>query len=131
MKDSILPVVCFGYHFQHYYSDDIPDITECSVPFSDTSVCRKEGWTTTRHIRFSPNKKVVWLCPECSKRWQEEKREILDHLLWCKKQLHEDYMNEMDVEKRSFISDVKLYSLRLEFIAYEPTNEDWVEWYKI
>lgn len=73
----ILPVVCSGYCFTNY-----TDETNITLPFSTDDVAKGEGWTTSTNRKFNMDgKTVVWLCPSCSKQWQQERQIRIDEIM--------------------------------------------------
>lgn len=78
MTYSIYPLVCQGYHVtEPVYLDDNYSI---HIPYADSDNC--QGWESTTYFKFSGDgQRVVWLCPDCAKRWNEEKQERISNIL--------------------------------------------------
>jgi uncharacterized Zn ribbon protein len=76
----IYPIVCQGYHLFEpvYVNSDCP--TQASFPYTNSD--NAEGWEKTTYFKFNQDGiTVVWLCPECAKRWNEEKQEKINNIL--------------------------------------------------
>lgn len=95
--EKIIPLLCFGYCFIGLsFVKDKDDIPEKSRIISTTwEEAKRAGWTVTRHIRFSPDCRPVTLCPDCSKRWEKERRLAINAL--------EEYLMDKTITKKEFI----------------------------
>lgn len=70
----IYPIVCAGCHL---YEADENDIV--TVPYTESD--KTEGWMLTSHQKFSMDKKSVWICPSCTKRWNEERQAKIEKII--------------------------------------------------
>lgn len=76
----ILPVVCNGYCLTNPKYIDNNSII--SLPYSTDDIAKSEGWTISTNRKFSMDgKNPVWLCPDCSKRWQQERQIRIDEIM--------------------------------------------------
>lgn len=135
-KYQLYQIFCEGYHITENTAkwtnedDGYPDYVEIKTTTSD--VAEREGWTTTKDKKFSRTNDIVWLCPDCSERWKQEKQIKIDDIINSKQKLHNAYMDQKTSDDhRVWIIDKALPDLRRRFIDFEPTSEDWRRWYEI
>jgi hypothetical protein len=78
--EMILPVMCNGYCLiSPKYIDNNQII---SLPYSTDDIAKGEGWTVSTNRKFSiDGKAVAWLCPDCSRQWQQERQVRIDEVM--------------------------------------------------
>lgn len=123
-------ITCFGYHISEasiLNEDDIPTMVQ--IPYTTSDFAIQNGWTTTDNKKFSYDGKIVWLCPECSKRWQQEKNTIIDDLIERVNKLYIEYMDTAEDEKERRIDILnRAISTRAKFYQLKPSLEERKRW---
>ncbi len=77
---TIHPVICQGYCM--FYHPIYVNEHDLSLPYSTDDIAEKQGWITTTNRKFSMDgKSVVWLCPECSRKWNSERQVRIDEIM--------------------------------------------------
>jgi hypothetical protein len=103
-----LPVVCSGYCLTNpIYTDD-----GASVQFSycTDDIAKSQGWTISTNRKFNMDgKTIIWLCPDCTKRWTEERRLRIDEIM---------EMTLKDISERQF------WNLVYELQSLNATKEE-------
>jgi len=81
-----------------------------SLPYSTDDVAKDKGWTTSTNRKFSMDgKTVVWLCPDCSKQWQQERQIRIDEIM------------SLAVED---MSERQYWNLVAELQSLDPTKDE-------
>ena len=78
--NRILPVMCYGYCLvEPVYVDDKYSI---QLSCSTDDIAKLQDWTTSTNRKFNMDgKTTIWLCPDCTKRWTEERRVRIDEIM--------------------------------------------------
>lgn len=130
MEPGRIPIICQGYCSLVPITFVNEDAVPTEIIGTTNDVAERQGWMSTNNKKFSHDGNIVWLCPDCAKRWQKERREAVEYLFREKTRLHTEYLHTSD-DNRARIVDVLLEQTRHKLADYEPTNEEWGRWYGI